>query len=229
MMSFPSNTANGSGGMGEYSIDCGSSKHSVAPRAIKPKQKNNDQTLVSSTLLERIAAGDDAAVAGVIDQYGDLVWSLARRFCGVRADAEDAVQEIFTDLWAHADRYDRSIAKEVTFVAMVARRRLIDRLRKKQRRPDEQEFSEEQSGKFSRVAENLEESVDVDRVAGIIAGFKEDQKRVLELSLFLGHSHSEIAEKLGMPLGTVKTHLRRGLLVIRDELSGYLETREVKL
>ncbi len=224
-----SNTVNGSGGTREYSIDYAHSICSFAPRAINPKQNINDQNLVNSTLLERIAAGDEAAVEGVIDQYGDLVWSLARRFCGVRADAEDAVQEIFTDLWAHADRYDRTIAKEVTFVAMVARRRLIDRLRKKKRRPDEQEFSEEQAGKFSRVAENLEESVDVDRVAAVIAGFKEDQKRVLELSLFLGHSHSEIAEKLSMPLGTVKTHLRRGLLVIRDELSGYLESREVKL
>ncbi len=89
------------------------------------------------TLLPRIAAGDPDAVQACIRRYGGLVWSLALRMSRSREDAEDAVQEIFISLWKSADRFDPSRATEVTFIAMVARRRLIDRRRAAQRRPEE--------------------------------------------------------------------------------------------
>ena len=83
------------------------------------------------TLLQRIAGGDSAAVSDFIDRYGGLIWSLARRFTSTNADAEDAVQEIFFDLWKSCKNFRPEIASEKTFTAMVARRRLIDRKRKK--------------------------------------------------------------------------------------------------
>src|SRR3954470_11204914 len=84
-------------------------------------------------LLGRVAAGDQQAVRECLARYGGLVWSIARRFEG--NDAEDAVQEIFLDLWRSAPRFDPQLSSEPAFVAMLARRRLIDRRRMRQRRP----------------------------------------------------------------------------------------------
>ena len=85
------------------------------------------------TTLQRIAAGETEAVRECMDRYGGLVWSLARRFLYSSNEAEDAVQEIFLDLWKHAGRFDPNVAAEATYVAMIARRRLIDRVRKRTR------------------------------------------------------------------------------------------------
>src|SRR5690606_28395381 len=87
------------------------------------------------SVFERIASGDDSAVKECMDGFGGLVWSLARRYSESLADAEDAVQEIFLELWKHADRYDAAAGTEAAFVATIARRRLIDRVRARQRRP----------------------------------------------------------------------------------------------
>src|SRR4029079_2303035 len=84
-------------------------------------------------LLARVAGGDPGAVRDCLARYGSLVWSIARRFEG--NDAEDAVQEIFLDLWKSAPRFDPQLSSEPAFIAMLARRRLIDRKRMRQRRP----------------------------------------------------------------------------------------------
>jgi RNA polymerase sigma-70 factor (ECF subfamily) len=78
------------------------------------------------TFLERMAAGDPLAVEGCLEKYRGLVWSMARRFAGNHADAEDVVQEIFIELWRHAGRFDAAVAAESTFVTTIARRRLIE-------------------------------------------------------------------------------------------------------
>ncbi|HYW30137.1 MAG TPA: sigma-70 family RNA polymerase sigma factor, partial [Gemmatimonas sp.] len=86
-------------------------------------------------LLPRIAAGDECAVAECVARYEALVWSLARRWCRDTGEAEDAVQEIFFDLWKTATRFDRARTTEAGWVAMIARRRLIDRARRNARQP----------------------------------------------------------------------------------------------
>src|SRR5512147_784538 len=86
-------------------------------------------------LLVRASTGDQAAVRECLARFGPIVWGLARRMSPTRSDAEDAAQEIFLDLWAHGGRYDPSRASEEAFVAVIARRRLIDRRRRTQRRP----------------------------------------------------------------------------------------------
>ena len=90
---------------------------------------------MAESLLKRVASGDSGAVKEVMDQFGGLVWSLARRSCFNPADAEDATQEIFLDIWKSASRYDESKGSETLFVAMIARRRLIDRIRRQGREP----------------------------------------------------------------------------------------------
>jgi len=82
-------------------------------------------------LLPKVARGDQTAVVECLKRYQNLVWSLARRSCVDRESAEDAVQDIFLKLWKIADRYDASVASETTFVAMIARRTLIDLSRKR--------------------------------------------------------------------------------------------------
>lgn len=91
--------------------------------------------VVADSILHRVAAGQSQAFEQCLDRFGGLVWSLARRFCPTTAEAEDAVQEIFIDLWRSASRFDEAVSSEVTFVAMIARRRLIDRQRRLGRRP----------------------------------------------------------------------------------------------
>ena len=86
---------------------------------------------MAETILQRIAAGDAAAVDDCLRQYGGLVWSLARRFSHDHAESEDAVQEVFLDVWKSAARFDEAMGSEATFITMIARRRLIDRRRKR--------------------------------------------------------------------------------------------------
>ncbi|HTK36951.1 MAG TPA: sigma-70 family RNA polymerase sigma factor, partial [Pyrinomonadaceae bacterium] len=84
---------------------------------------------MAQAILQRIAAGDRTAVQDCLDTYGGLVWSIARKMLRSNEDTEDAVQEIFVDIWKNAERYDDAQSSETTFIAMIARRRLIDRIR----------------------------------------------------------------------------------------------------
>jgi RNA polymerase sigma-70 factor (ECF subfamily) len=174
----------------------------------------------NKTILERIAAGDPAAVQECIATYGNLIWSIARRFLRADADAEDAVQDIFIDLWSSASRFDARIATEVAFVSTIARRRLIDRVRQRSRRPGMESLDDEESGDAWQpaVLPQLEEESDVAVVERVLATMAPQHREILSLSLYEGYSHSEIAERLSLPLGTVKTRVRRGLMHIREQL-----------
>lgn len=170
---------------------------------------------VTATVLPRVAAGEARAVEECLDRYGGLVWSLARRYCGPTVDAEDAVQEVFVALWKNADRFDERVASEATFVTMISRRRLIDMLRRR-RSPE--------SGAGSEPVEEvvapppppgLELTEEVERVRGFMKQLTEEQRRVLDLAICEGLSQSTIAEITGWPLGTVKSHARRGMQRLR--------------
>lgn len=181
---------------------------------------------MAESCLQRIADGDASAVDEVLDRYGGLVWSLARRMCGNESDAEDAVQEVFIDVWRNAGRFDPAIASESTFITLLARRRLIDRHRRRVRLlptaslEDEQALpmsAEQDSDVVEARTELIEEAA---RARKQLARLRPDERRVLELSVYHGLSQSQIAEKMKMPLGTVKTHARRGLVRLRELLSG---------
>lgn len=162
-----------------------------------------------------------AAVRRCIDQYSGLIWSLARRLLKNPADAEDAVQEVFIELWKSAERFDPSVASEPAFVAMIARRRLIDRRRRIARRLDAttsvpvDEIDVESDLDVTPGIEIAEEAA---RAAEVIRALKPEQQHVLRLAVCDGWSHQQIADRLHMPLGTVKTHVRRGLIRVRKML-----------
>ncbi|MBL8756981.1 MAG: sigma-70 family RNA polymerase sigma factor [Phycisphaerae bacterium] len=176
----------------------------------------------TNSLLQRLASGDAAAMQSCMDTYGALVWSLARRFCPTASEAEDAVQEAFVSVWNNAGRFDPSKGAEVTFVAMIARRRLIDRSRKQRRRERviaevraQERPPEERQGEAIPRAAIAEEA---SRAMKAMASLSESQQRVLQLAIHQGMTHEQIAIATDLPLGTVKTHARRGLLRIREML-----------
>jgi RNA polymerase sigma-70 factor (ECF subfamily) len=174
---------------------------------------------VDDPLLPRIAAGDQAAVRECISRYGGLVWSLARRFLSNAADAEDAVQDIFIELWRNAGRYEAAKASESTFVTVVARRRLIDRRRRAGSRPDALPLPETLTTRGTGDGFAAVDRADEARLAAAaLDDLREDQRRVLHMAIYRGLTHEEIAHETGMPIGTVKTHVRRGLLRVRDAL-----------
>jgi RNA polymerase sigma factor (sigma-70 family) len=170
-------------------------------------------------LLGRVAGGDSGAVREVMDAYGGLVYSLARRFTRNEQEADDAAQDIFLDVWRSAHRYDVSLGAEVTFIATIARRRLIDRARKASRDgPRSTLVAEPEQPASGASAERFERSDEVDKAQSALETLSAEQQRVLRLSIYHGLSHERIAEATGLPLGTVKTHARRGLIRLRELL-----------
>lgn len=172
---------------------------------------------MADSVLPRIAAGDPAAVADCIARYGGLVWSLARRFLGNLADAEDAVQDVFIDLWKNAGRFDPGRAAEATYVTMIARRRLIDRKRKAGRTPPSQPFGDEPAGPGGVARVEIED--EAAKAAAALAELRDDERRVIRMAVYDGLTHEQIAAATGLPVGTVKTHIRRGLIRVRERLA----------
>lgn len=173
---------------------------------------------VTKTILQRIALGEKAAVQECLQRYGGLVWTLAKRFLGNATEAEDAVQDIFVELWKNADRYNPALSSEPTYITMVTRRRLIDRRRKIVRRPELVQLPETVASAQSPGTRQVEM---VDEAAKAVAALQElrpEQQQVLKLAVYQGLTHEEISQSTGLPLGTVKTHARRGLIKLREFL-----------
>jgi RNA polymerase sigma factor (sigma-70 family) len=170
---------------------------------------------MTESVLARVARGDAGAVRECIDEFGGLVWAIARRMTRSRADAEDAVQEIFIDVWRSAPRFDPSQGSVKVFITTIARRRLIDRMRRGRmgRLTDPEEALEDP--RWAEPGNGGEIRAEAERAAAVVARLRPDQRRVLRMGLLEGLTHSEIAKVTGMPLGTVKTQMRRGLIQVR--------------
>lgn len=170
------------------------------------------------SILERVAKGEQGAVQECIERYGGLVLTLARRFAVGHQDAEDAVQETFLDLWKLAPSYDPARCSEPTFVAMIARRRLIDLRRRQSRQAGSTELPEAIESPAQSHTERSEICDDAARARTALEELRPEQQRVLKLAIYDGLSHQQIASSTGLPLGTVKTHARRGLERLREIL-----------
>ncbi len=186
---------------------------------------------MAQAILQRIASGDKTAVQDCLKTYGGLIWSLARKLSINQDDAEDAVQEVFIDVWKHAQRFDPLQASETTFIAMIARRRLIDRLRYANRRISTDSIEDMLVEPASRFDEKLQTTVEAREAVKALGTLRPEQQQVLKLSIIQGMSHQEISDATGMPLGTVKTHARRGLTLVREYLglAGTSNTREASV
>jgi len=185
-------------------------------KAVAKRSESNAKK--EEPLLPSVARQEDGAVQAFLDRYSGLVWSLARRLTPTRADAEDAVQDIFVDLWRSAERFDSSLSSESTFVAMVARRRLIDRLNKANRRIRPAGDTALEAAPGVRDDQKMNVSEEAHEAAAAFKELGDQQRRVLTLAIQYGQTHTQIAEITGMPLGTVKTLIRRGLMKVRETL-----------
>lgn len=159
------------------------------------------------------------------------MWSIARKMLRNSDDAEDAVQEIFLDVWKNAERFDETKSSETTFIAMIARRRLIDRIRFSTRRISADSLDDVLLEPFTRADKDMQMNLEAQQAAEAMRNLRPEQQQVLRLSIVQGMSHQEIAEATGMPLGTVKTHARRGLLQVRElmGLGGSQLSQEVRV
>jgi len=181
---------------------------------VRPKQDNS----VALSILQQIAAGDPHAIDQCFDQYGALIWSLARRLSPLPADAEDAVQEIHLEIWRNAARYDPQVASEAAFIATIAKRRLIDRQRRRSRALETTPMDEAPALAARPAVDTLELQEEAERIRVGMGRLRHDERRVLQMSLVEGLTHNEISQATRLPLGTVKTHARRGLKRLREML-----------
>ena len=171
-------------------------------------------------LLAEVATGDSKAFEELTKKYGNLIWSIARRYLSNQAEAEDAVQEIFLALWQSASRFDANKGSEITFIATIARRRLLDGLRKNNKHKILQSIDDSISNDVFQQKSNLEKNAELSLAIGILETLEKKDQELLSLSIYQGYSHVEIAKLLNLPLGTVKTKIRRNLMKIREKIKG---------
>jgi RNA polymerase sigma-70 factor, ECF subfamily len=183
--------------------------------------------LMSAGLLARIAQGEQVAFQQCIDQYGGMIWGLARKLSPTPSDAEDATQDVFLHLWKNARHFDAKRGSEAIFIVTLARRALISRYRGQQRQP--REVSVEELGETHwepSISADQEDHLEARLATAALKTLTPEQQHVIKLSVVHGLSQSEIAARMGMPLGTVKTLMRRGFLAVRDKLG--IGIREVQ-
>ncbi len=162
-------------------------------------------------LLPSIARGDPSAVEACIARYSPIVWTIAKRMVKEPFGLEDVVQEIFVELWKTAHRFDPSKASEITYVAMIARRKVIDRFRREARAPVTENYEEPETLAEDEALEQVDKQDEASWAMRALNTLKPDQRRLILMSVVDGLTHQEIAASTGLPLGTIKSHIRRGL------------------
>ena len=169
-------------------------------------------------LMRRVAIGEEDAIAELYNRFGALVYKLSIQFLSNNAEAEDAVQEVFVRLWKTADRFDPRKAKLVTWVMLITRRHLIDRIRRKTVRPKSHELTEQHNVSATDTVDSSNMVVQ-ERNAALwqaLQTLPEMQRIVIERAYFQGFTLREVSLQLDAPLGTVKSSLSRGLLRLRE-------------
>lgn len=167
-------------------------------------------------LVARLRAGDQQAMAELYDRYSPVVYSVALRVLQDTAAAEDVLQDIFLQLWRNPDSFDASRGCLGAWLAVIARHRAIDRLRK--RRP-ETDIDDCVLSSGPDVRNETERTLVIEKVRGVLDQMPREQRTALEMAFFQGMTHTEIAEKTGEPLGTIKTRIRSGLQQLRKKFA----------
>jgi len=174
--------------------------------------------------IEQMARGDQAGLAELYDRHGRVVYSLALRVLRDQGDAEDVAQEVFLQAWREASRFDHARGNAVAWLLMVTRSRAIDRLRRRQARPALAVFAEpvDRPDETPAADVQMEWQSRAAEVRRAVEALPLLQRMAVELAFFEGLTHTEIADQLEVPLGTVKTRVRQGLLKMRECLAGAL-------
>ncbi|HYL16004.1 MAG TPA: sigma-70 family RNA polymerase sigma factor [Terriglobales bacterium] len=165
-----------------------------------------------ATLVSAIRSGDEQAMAQLYERYSSIVYSVALRVLGETGAAEDILQEVFMQLWRNPDAFDATRGSLPGWLAVITRNRAIDSLRK--RRP-ETDISDVVVSVEPDLAGSAELNRALEKIRGALGGMPPPQRSALEMAFFEGLTHTEIADKTGEPLGTIKTRIRAGLLTLR--------------
>ena len=176
--------------------------------------------------VDRMAGGEPDALAELYDRHVRLVYSLALRIVREQAEAEDVVQEVFAQVWQQASRYRESRGNVIAWMLTLTRSRAIDRLRRRASRPQDAGEDAAVSDIADRAAPADEQLAWAGRAVQIRSALEELpllQRIAIELAFYEGLTHQEVAERLELPLGTIKTRIRQGLLKLRDRLAGVVE------
>jgi RNA polymerase sigma-70 factor (ECF subfamily) len=182
--------------------------------------QNNDVEL-----LKAIAAQDEVALAQLYDRYRAILFGLLMRILNNREEAEDVLQELFLQVWRRAADFDENRGRPFTWLVTMARSRGIDRLRAlASRERVAVAGARDEAEAVSDAASDAFRSEQRGLVTNALAQLPDEQKRPLMLAYFDGLTQSEIAARLGAPLGTVKTRMRTGLLKLRELLAGKSES-----
>jgi RNA polymerase sigma-70 factor (ECF subfamily) len=172
--------------------------------------------------LARMAKGDHDALGELYDRYARPVYSLALRILQDHAEAEDVVQEVFSQAWSQASRYDTSRGSAAAWLLNIARSRAIDRLRSRRARPD----NTADSGAALNVPDlavsqdmQLLSAEQIARLKRALQQLPVIQRIALELAYYEGLTHAEIADRLEQPLGTIKTRIRQAVIRLRESMA----------
>ena len=184
------------------------------------KDFESGEPLTQDQLLARVAQGDQAAFAALYDQIAPRVLGLVRRLLRDHAQSEEVTQEIFLEIWQTATRYDSAKGGASTWIMTMAHRRAVDRVRASQasRDRDTKIGIRDYDAQYDNVSETVQTRVEHERVEKAMLRLTELQRQAVSLAYYGGYSHSEVANLLSVPIGTVKTRLRDGMIRLRDEL-----------
>jgi len=180
-----------------------------------PSAKDQPQ-VTDSMLISRVRAGDEDALAALHDRYAQVVYSVALRVLGETTQAEDILQEIFLQLWRNPQTFDSSRGSLGAWLAVIARHRAIDHLRR--RRP-ETDIEDVIVAVDTRLEQTTDRNMTIAKIRTAVERLPVEQRKPLEMAFFEGLTHSEIAGKTGEPLGTIKTRIRSALLTLRKALA----------
>jgi RNA polymerase sigma-70 factor (ECF subfamily) len=163
-------------------------------------------------LIASVRAGNQSAMAELYDRYSSIVYAVAMRVLGDTAAAEDVLQDIFMQLWRNPGTFDASRGSLAPWLAVIARNRAVDALRKRRTQNDIEDVTLSVEPDMAAEADRARVA---EKIRSVLKDMPAPQRSALELAYFEGYSHAEIAKKMGEPLGTIKTRIRAGLMLLR--------------
>jgi RNA polymerase sigma-70 factor (ECF subfamily) len=193
---------------------------SAAERAVE-RQRAAEEAALDGSLMRRVSRGEHAALAELYDRHGARVYSIALSILHDVGRAEDVTQDVFVTLWTQPDRYDPAVGRFAPWFYRVARNRAIDVIRQRRREvmPEEPAVFDLMLGESGdSPPDAVVERSEAARVRAALRELPEEQRSLIELAYFGGYTQSQMAERLNIPLGTVKTRVRNGLRRLREAL-----------